>query len=113
MRTLSPEFSRFCLTSLASFRLNSNSAMPLAEITPGSPLKCPTSTATSAAARNLPMGLEAREVRLALLEKRAQRLLRLGRGRPLAEDAHFLLDGGGERGAVARFHQPLGEADGF
>src|SRR3954466_4866510 len=109
MRTLRPDASRSCLTSLASLRLNSNSGMPLAESTPGSPLKCPTSTATSSAAANL----ETREVRLALLEERAERFFRLGRGQPLAEDARLFLDGGAECLAVARFHQPFGEADGF
>src|SRR3954471_3562142 len=78
-------------------------------MTPGSPLKCPTSTATSSAAANL----ETREVRLALLEERAERFFRLGRGQPLAEDARLFLDGGAECLAVARFHQPFGEADGF
>src|SRR5688572_6192438 len=109
MRTFSPDFSRFCLTSLASFRLNSNSGIPLAEITPGSPLKCPTSTATSAAASSL----EAREVRLALLQERAEGLLRLGRVQPLAEDFRLLFDRGRERRAVARLHQALGQADGL
>src|SRR3954466_3162927 len=107
MRTLRPDASRSCLTSLASFRLNSNSGMPLAESTPGSPLKCPTSTATSAAARTL----ETREVRLALLEERAERLFRLRRVQPLAEDLGLLLDRGGEGRAMARFHQPLGQAN--
>src|SRR3954468_24338127 len=109
MRTLRPDASRFCLTSLASLRLNSNSGMPLAESTPGSPLKCPTSTATSAAARTL----ETREVRLALFEERAERLFRLGRVQPLAEDLGLLLDRGGEACAMARFHQPLGQANGL
>src|SRR5262245_54003225 len=109
MRTLILESSRSAFTSRASFRLNSNSGIPLAEIQPGSPWKWPTSTATRAAASSL----EAREIRLALLQEGAERFLRLGRGEPLAEDARLLLDRRGERRRVARLHQLLGQADGF
>src|SRR6188768_606322 len=109
MRTASPRSSSSFLVCRASFRLNSNSGIPLAEMTPGSPWKCPTSTATSSAAANL----ETREVRLALLEECAERFFRLGRGQPLAEDACLLLNGCGQCRAVARFHQPLGEAEGL
>src|SRR6267142_2187629 len=57
--------------------------------------------------------LEAREVRLALLEEGAHRLLRFRRGEALDEDAALLGDLLLHRVGVRRFHQALGEADRF
>src|SRR5262245_2619762 len=109
MRTAKPFFSRNFFVSSARFKLNSNSGIPLAEITPGSPWKWPTSTATRAGRRA--RRLEPREIRLALLEERRQGFLGLGRGQPLGEDLRFLADGLAKRGAVALLHQLLGETD--
>src|SRR5690349_2925539 len=97
-RTWKPAFSNSSFTSAASARLYCSSGVPLAAMTPGFSGKWPASTAMSSAAQ----ALETREVRLALLEEGAHRLFRLGRAKPLPEDAGFLgdllLHGRGVRG---------------
>src|SRR5882762_4261372 len=67
------------------------------------------STATRKASRVL----EAREVRLALLEERGHRLPGLGGREPLAEDQRLLGDGLRNGRAMALLQQALGEPQRF
>src|SRR5947207_5681686 len=74
-------------------------------MTPGSAWKWPTSTAIKAAASSL----EAREIRLALLEEGAHRFLRLGRCQALGESAGLLGNRFAHLRAVALLQQLFGE----